>query len=478
MRKFLLSLVFILNYAYHLHGQNQANLNKYWHLRHRLVNQFMAVGPNAGESLPASGRNHNETGFLDWSETPRYVGWYLGVLATEYRLLKNNGQSTDRTLSELYYALRAVIRLDENAEKQWYPSSSGEINGFLMRDDVPLDFLDSHPQLVTGQSPDFITPQSGMTGPVDHISSAYAGFQNDYTKKRAASNDMYSELIMGLALVKKCFDTNVDKGVLNFVDYYYGGMIATNIYSTVEEEVDRMVRYIKNGSNCSLGGTVCNTWVIVDPDGNAIPNEDGGAAYPYAHGIAKAGQYITGTDYTGNGSENIVYYGLWESFQDCYDRVHYNNIRIAMNYASVCDCWKSISGANTTAKSIVFQGDWDHINSCGIMQENHYGFDLFYGAVHRYLHDYGAGDEPSLDLCKMQQILTDAPFDGPYFHCLDWATIITGITCVNKDAAPNGWASSLRFSVNPFPELSQTTGGDAYRGNYNGLDYMLFHNLA
>ena len=31
---------------------NQVNLEKYWHYRYRLVNYFLQVGPNAGESLP------------------------------------------------------------------------------------------------------------------------------------------------------------------------------------------------------------------------------------------------------------------------------------------------------------------------------------------------------------------------------------------------------------------------------------------
>ena len=31
---------------------NQVNLEKYWHYRYRLVNYFLQVDPNAGESLP------------------------------------------------------------------------------------------------------------------------------------------------------------------------------------------------------------------------------------------------------------------------------------------------------------------------------------------------------------------------------------------------------------------------------------------
>jgi len=103
---------------------NQLNLDKYWHYRYRLVNQFMVVGGGKGQSLPATVRNKYGSGILDWGETPRYMGWYLGVLATEYRLLQNNGQSVERTLTELYYALRAIeLRTRVVVKMVLYPRS-------------------------------------------------------------------------------------------------------------------------------------------------------------------------------------------------------------------------------------------------------------------------------------------------------------------------------------------------------------------
>jgi len=61
------------------------------------------------------------------------------------------------------------------------------------------------------------------------------------------------------------------------------------------------------------------------------------------------------------------------------------------------------------------------------------------------------------------EMLSSAPFDGPYFHGLD-------------DFAKNGWATENRFSAtygeqyngSRFPEIT---------GNYSGLDYMLLHNM-
>lgn len=61
------------------------------------------------------GRTHN---VLDMgSETPHQMGWYWVTLATEYQLLKENGQDAEaqRTLEELFLGLQAYRRLDIQA---------------------------------------------------------------------------------------------------------------------------------------------------------------------------------------------------------------------------------------------------------------------------------------------------------------------------------------------------------------------------
>ena len=52
------------------------------------------------------------------SETPQQMGWYWVVLATEYELLKRNGQNEEaqRTLEELFLGLQAYRRLDMQAQ--------------------------------------------------------------------------------------------------------------------------------------------------------------------------------------------------------------------------------------------------------------------------------------------------------------------------------------------------------------------------
>ncbi len=163
--------------------------------------------------------------------------------------------------------------------------------------------------------------------------------------------------------------------------------------------------------------------------------------------------------------------------------VAWNN-HIILGLAAIGDSWVNLFSKNVTKKQIQFHGDYDAgdlfehpFNHC-VYGENHFGFDLFYGALHRYLHNYDVADEPSLDICRMQNIMNSAPFGGPYYHALTAPPDHKSCSLSSKDIAPDGWGSSLRFSVAPDPFASpQEDGNCGERGNYSGLDYMLFHNL-
>jgi hypothetical protein len=94
-------------------GQNEEeNLKKYWFYRTRLNQYFVKVGLNQGESLIASSRNTFNVKELNFSDQTMELGWYIGLLATEYKILADENQNTDNTLYELYCAYKAYERLD------------------------------------------------------------------------------------------------------------------------------------------------------------------------------------------------------------------------------------------------------------------------------------------------------------------------------------------------------------------------------
>ncbi|MBL7829087.1 MAG: hypothetical protein JNJ57_20800 [Saprospiraceae bacterium] len=74
--------------------------------------------PSCGFAGPSPGWGAGSHNFLEFSsETPHQLGWYLVTLATEYELLRQNGESVEaqRTLEDLFLALQAYRRLDITA---------------------------------------------------------------------------------------------------------------------------------------------------------------------------------------------------------------------------------------------------------------------------------------------------------------------------------------------------------------------------
>jgi len=96
------------------------NATKYWFYRDRLK-YFVYPGTEEGASVLMTSRNSNGSGGTElqydgaeWGQTRKINGYYIGLLATEYRLLKDNGQYADAnaSLQELDLALDALNRID------------------------------------------------------------------------------------------------------------------------------------------------------------------------------------------------------------------------------------------------------------------------------------------------------------------------------------------------------------------------------
>ncbi|MGD9492742.1 MAG: hypothetical protein AB7V36_05260 [Bacteroidales bacterium] len=96
------------------------NAFKYWYYRDRLK-YFVMPGTDPGQSLLFSRRNASRENWdataysMNMEQPHMMMGFYVGMLATEYKLLKDNGQTTsaNETLIELNLALDALIRMDK-----------------------------------------------------------------------------------------------------------------------------------------------------------------------------------------------------------------------------------------------------------------------------------------------------------------------------------------------------------------------------
>jgi len=126
----------------------QENLEKYWYYRHRLKTNWMFDSGNnqqGDNNIPENiglyedciaGFNEN---YLRYGDQTWLLGHYIGVLATEYRLLSANGQDVSETLHDIHKALQTLERLDLTGE-ECFPGGTATENGFFIRDDVPFDF--------------------------------------------------------------------------------------------------------------------------------------------------------------------------------------------------------------------------------------------------------------------------------------------------------------------------------------------------
>jgi len=95
------------------------NHKKYWYYKSRLNNDFIKISLDSGESIPFNERVPKDQPphlqiipDLNAGDGGVRLGIYLSVLATEYKLLKNNGQDLSKIKHEIFCALDAINRID------------------------------------------------------------------------------------------------------------------------------------------------------------------------------------------------------------------------------------------------------------------------------------------------------------------------------------------------------------------------------
>jgi hypothetical protein len=124
------------------------NLKKYWYYRENLKN-YVYLSPNyneAGTNIPAE-RISPDSAELHWDDGNGAFNQYISVLATEYRLLKDAGKDYSQTTKELFYALKSFERLDITAESKYRQDRSqlpGDLNGFFIRNDADDAFWNKY----------------------------------------------------------------------------------------------------------------------------------------------------------------------------------------------------------------------------------------------------------------------------------------------------------------------------------------------
>ena len=163
MRKIIVLLI-LIGLSVNVFSQSfNTELYRYWFYRDRL-RYFVYPGTEAGNSVVCTYRNppyervdqwvQSTANTIVYGQTYKLMGYYLGMLATEYRLLLDNGQNSDaiQTLSELDLALDALIRMDKCESNVPWNCSQDYYDGFFTRPDVPSETEVSENGLSLGES--------------------------------------------------------------------------------------------------------------------------------------------------------------------------------------------------------------------------------------------------------------------------------------------------------------------------------------
>lgn len=450
-------------------------MQKYWHYRYRLVNHFMVVGPDAGMSIPAGVRNYTNSynggpTALEYSDDLVYLGDYIGVLATEYACMIRNGVGLNdpglsHTLTELHYALNAINRLDQTSEAT-FPTTSynpNPLNGYLNKTDMDYTFANYGAGTALNNNLPTGTLNGGDVGPVDECDAVFRYDPKDHFRN-SPSQDHLEGLLLGLALVKALLPVTGPTGI-SYDDYIIDKNTGTSNNRFTEDFngdaiaiADRIILYMRS----SPFNPAPLPWNLYLPTTERLDASAGGNAWFYSPGLATAGQSITGTNYD-NLFSVVLPWAFWSAIPAGSGALYASSghnistLTLPLKIAAIGDGWGPL-----TAVSIKAMGDMlDNTD----YTDGKSGFASYYGMLERVLHHKYYDDplSPQIDMCEVAVMLNQAPQGGPYCH-----------SASPSDYAGYGWASSSRFYDDPFTQYHGNTG---FPGNYNGLDYMLLHNL-
>ncbi|MFH0867498.1 MAG: T9SS type A sorting domain-containing protein [Bacteroidota bacterium] len=477
----LLVLIFIVVYPVKIYAQSiklndspiATAIAKYWHYRERLK-YFVVPGDTYGGGLIAGIRNTINYGQLndddvntvcgasnlDFQEEAVYLGYYLGVLATEYKLLSDQNANYNKTLTDMYYALNAYIEHMDKCEMLCYEKPHNYYDGFFVRSyfsyttgyipcPSPItpnpDYfmaLDNHLQTFNeglnykdnhwydnGTSSGFAGLVPGQPGFVESVTPS--GWEHNC---EPMSQDQAIGILTGLALVAHL----VPQGL---TVYKNDGTLVTafDLHDKAQEIAELIIKYLGSDPYSCSDGTIQNNWRIYEPGCVLLDQDHGGNTWPFSWGFASAGEAITGKDKWSEFNANVL----------AETQFVPNNAK-----TSSSNCWMMSSLA-------AIADLWSYYDLKDVTNSHDFGWATFYLLLRAVLHD-------NYDNYYVENIMDDAfdqisyaPCEGPYRYSYEKACC--------------GWCTSYRWHC----DLDQQGDGgpSLFYGNYNGLDYMLLLNL-
>lgn len=432
----ILGLFFFLFGCWSSHSlqaqSDSENELKYQLYRQRLLQGFVRIGPNPGESLVAGIRNYGFPGSksIDYGDQTIYQGWYIGALATEYERLRLTDLPTVATLSELHYALMALNRLDHSAEgllPQW--EAPPATDGFLLREDVPADFVSSPSVLASAH------PHYGWNAVSEVKACSRHPEGADKRRNNEMSQDQVYHLLIGLALTRRFLPDSMM--TIELVD---GRADRSNLRQLAADIAFRIGTHLRD-----------NGWVIRNPTGDKVKR--GPDCRPYSYALAEALEYISGKEiHNGLSRSSKV---AWQSLRNVGSAAFRNkdNRHMALAVGAVGDAWRA---KRDTPRNRAKAG------KVLVRLSEPHDWQAFYPLLWAVLHNR---ELPSVG-SAIEGHLNAAPKNGPY--------------CFSREAQSGfGWACSHRYYHKQSDQQGYRSRNDyyAFSGYYSGVDYLLLFNL-
>jgi len=419
------------------------NNEKYWNYRERLVNDFMlGVGPEIGYSFPFMERYRglkSTESVLYWDDATIGLGYYIAVLATEYRLLELNNKNTKATIRELFYALEALNTLDYKAESMYYDSNGikgkPELNGFFIRD-IATDSMNKSANYKLYNTDTNILKVHNLHGGSMYITKTI--FSEEMSK------DQIIFIMVGLRLVQELIPENLEF-IENNTATKFSNTNNTSIRKEAINIANRQLKYITKNKK-TVFPLVYYHWNIINPVSDKIVDR-GGDAFSQSLGFEKLYKTFNNEDstlFTKNGEKfaaKLVNRGTKTLINPV---IKSGEGHMVLTLAAISKQWN-----NKTKKKLE--------KKCFKDFKNNAKYDFL---VLLYSVLYNDSLENNYE-SYFSKLLNAAPNNGPFNY--------NG----NGDFANFEWSTSRRYSR---PE-NRGTNWQSHPGDYNGIDYMLINNL-
>ena len=455
------------------------------------------------------------------ADATAYLGWYIGVLATEYRLRMNHGTGVDpqSILDELWSALEAYERLDKMAETVL--GHEPNFNGYFLRDDVIFDMAmrddngDGEPNFPGVDCALGKFEFMAATIPANAVFNDFENNPYDVTVinetkyDNSPSGDQIKCLLMGLALVKACVN---EEATINGQSVRLKAQNIAHLIGKYARSHDFKMKNANGNSNAGTTNLLTASyplattinWITENNNQNLDLNQDGlpGDALEDYHSI-----HIFGLPYIGlEPSTRGLWKTLWKEMITQWSIYYTDPIPNWPPGGEICayDALALIATPSFPAAAALLPIETMETvnNSCWNMEEPAHLNSLFMNAAisNRWVrsefrdvaHDIGMEIYPLLsdvlynegkmnEGCKQKckEMIDLAPCD--YFYSCD-----ESIGCYQPPFAPpdsfdwscgrvhtpgiDGWESTNRY------EHKNDVDG-THNCKHNGLDFLLLYNL-